>query len=439
MNSIPSWITQLSETVTEVNIPAWLMAMRKKHWETFLSQGLPSPKHERWKYTDLGFLTQQKFQTADNVLPDVGNLVNQYRLSQHDSILIVLINGRFVPALSESMPCGLTVAPLRTACQTHADVIRKHWELYFQALPYSAFVSLNAAVFLDGLFLHLAQGCKLEKPIQLLSFNIFQDAALSQPHNIILLENNSKLTLLETQIDGSHNTYLANTVTQVVVGPQAELTYYKTRKAQPKSFHIAHTFVHQRRDSRADFTNLINDGHFTRDDLTVTLYEEGAECSTRGFYHLQSDDQYVDQHIDIKHAAARSRSEMLYKGIVDHKSRAVFNGRLHVEKSAQKIKAYQANHNVLLSPQAEAYSKPELEIYADDVVCKHGATTGQLDEEALFYLRTRGIPADTATKMLLQGFANEIMQYIKPPAIKHYMQAQLSFAHRGHDDENTCT
>lgn len=433
MNTIPSWLTQLGAAVNQVDVPAWLQSLRKKHWETFLSQGLPTNKHERWKYTDLSFLTQQHFQPPDPVLPNVEHLVEQHRLSQNETFLIVLINGQFAPSLSDPLPVGLKVMSLRTAWQTQGDLIKQYWETYCQAAQYSPFVSLNAAVFADGLLLQMAPGCELAKPVQLLSVNLFPAGAVNHPLHFMVLEKNSKLTVLETQIDGSQNTYLTNAVMQIVVGPHAELTYYKTHKAQPSSLHIAHTFVHQARDSRAVFTNLINGRQFTRDDLTITLGEEGAECSTRGFYHLQSDQQYVDQHIDIKHAAPRSRSEMLYKGVVDHKSRAVFNGRLRVEKSAQKIQAYQANHNVLLSNQAEVYSKPELEIYANDVVCKHGATTGQLDEEALFYLQARGIPAPTAQKILLQGFANEIMQSIQPPAIKHYMQAQLSFANRGSD------
>ena len=203
-----------------------------------------------------------------------------------------------------------------------------------------------------------------------------------------------------------------------MVEEAAQLDYYKIQQEGKQAAHIAHTFIQQKQDSSVSAMNFSTGAQFARDDLIISLKESGAECKTSGFYHLFYDNQYIDNHIDIDHVAPRSHSEMLFKGILDHKSRAVFNGRLHVTEGAQKILAYQANHNLLLSNDAEVYSKPELEIYADDVKCKHGATTGQIDQDALFYLQSRGIPHQEAMGMLLQGFAEEVTEKIKLPAVK---------------------
>jgi Fe-S cluster assembly protein SufD len=189
---------------------------------------------------------------------------------------------------------------------------------------------------------------------------------------------------------------------------------------------MANTFVFQQKDSCVSLVNFSLGAKFARDDVMVTLQEAGSECRTAGFYRLTNDNQYIDNHINIDHAAPRSCSEMVYKGVLDKKSRAVFNGRLYVGTGAQKIEAQQQNHNLLLSNVAEVYSKPELEIYADDVKCKHGATTGQLDQDALFYLRARGIEKTEAVNLLLQAFAADILQKITHADIKAHIEKTVN-------------
>ena len=218
---------------------------------------------------------------------------------------------------------------------------------------------------------------------------------------------------------------MMNMMTTIHVAKNAKMQHYKIQQEGRKAVHLASHFVHQQQNSTFSHVNFSSGALFARDDLVVQLLESGAECHTGGFYHLRYDQQFIDNHVVINHVAAHSNSDMLYKGIMENKSRAVFNGRLHVEKNAQKILAYQANHNLLLSKDAEVYSKPELEIYADDVKCKHGATTGQLDEQALFYMRSRGIPRHEALSILLQGFAEEIMQRITHEGIRRRVQEAL--------------
>jgi Fe-S cluster assembly protein SufD len=203
------------------------------------------------------------------------------------------------------------------------------------------------------------------------------------------------------------------------------LDYCKKQNENKKSIHIAHTLVKQLQNSKLSLSSFLCGGLFARDEVKVKLLEPGASCHTGGYYGSSVDNQYVDYHIDIYHLASHSMSEMLFKGTIDKKSRAVFNGKLYVEKDVQKILAHQTNHNLLLSKEAEIYSKPELEIYADDVKCKHGASIGQINHEALFYLRTRGISYSDALAILREGFADDIVQRIKHPEMRMRIQEML--------------
>lgn len=233
--------------------------------------------------------------------------------------------------------------------------------------------------------------------------------------------------LIEEHVSLGNQTYFINSVAQAIVSEQAHFTYYKLQRENDQAIHMAHLFVEQMRDSVTSLTHFSRGGYFARDEVVIKLQGQGAYCQTSGFYSVCRDDQWVDYHIDMNHLAPNSHSEMLYKGILKNKSRAIFNGRLLVEKTAQKTLAYQANHNLLLSNEAEAYSKPQLEIYAEEVKCKHGATIGQINEEALFYLRSRGLNKQQAIEVLLQGFAGEIIQSIPHPGIKSRFQEMMSW------------
>jgi Fe-S cluster assembly protein SufD len=280
------------------------------------------------------------------------------------------------------------------------------------------FANLNAESFTDGLFLKLPENCVLTAPLHILSLTMGDEAFIAHPRNEIYLEQNSQCMILEEHYSLADAAYMVNILTTIHVGKNAKIEHYKIQREGKKATHLASHFVQQQKDSYYSHVNISGGGKAVRDDVIVNLLESGAECHTSGFYHLRNDNQYIDNHIDINHIAPNSNSDMLYKGIVDNKSRAVFNGRVHVAQDAQKILAYQANHNLLLSKEAEVYSKPELEIYADDVKCKHGATTGQLDQDALFYLRSRGIAHNEAIEILLQGFSEEILERVQHIGIR---------------------
>jgi Fe-S cluster assembly protein SufD len=397
-----------------------MSALDQKRWNDFISTSLPTRREEPWKYTDVSFLTKKKF--ADPKRLDAEYLrdkVNAYRIHHGESIILVCVNGYFMPTLSDTakLPQEVIVRSLNEALIDQSELIQQHWLGNINAKRYP-FASVNTALFTDGLFLLLSDNCEINIPVHLLSLAADENEFIAQPHHLIVVGAHSKLTLVEEYAAATTFPYFMNIVTTIRIGNNARFEHYKIQTENDVAAHMANTFIHQKQDSIAAFMNFSSGGIFARDDLVVKLQETGAECRTAGFYRLQRNNQYIDHHVDITHNAARSHSEMLYKGILDKKSQAVFNGRLCVEKEAQKILAYQANHNLLISNNAEVYSKPELEIYADDVKCKHGATTGQLDQDALFYLRSRGIGETEAMNILLQGFAEEIIQRIGHPGIR---------------------
>lgn len=417
---IPAWL-QNSEAEKQLHdAPDWLIDFRKQQWQAFLENGLPSRKDERWKYADLSFLANQNYSAAKCInLDRFMDVIYQHRLQKGDSFLMVMVNGHFLPEFSDlaKLPQGVIACGMREALVNHADIVRANLPKEISAKKYP-FGSLNAAMFTDGLFLHLAEGCELTAPIHFLSLALGENEFIANPYNMIILEKDSKLVLAEEHFSTATQSYMMNCVTTVNVGQNARFEHCKIQHEGKKATHMANCFIRQKQNSFVSHVNISSGSLFARDDLNIKLLEFGADSHTAGFYRLRHVNQYIDNHIDIDHAAPHSNSNMLYKGIVDNKARAVFNGRLHVEKDAQKILAYQANHNLLLSNEAEVYSKPELEIYADDVKCKHGATTGQLDQDALFYLRSRGIPRAEAIDILLQGYAEEILQRITHEGIK---------------------
>lgn len=404
-----------------------MSALVQKRWDEFLNKGLPTQHDERWKYTDLSFLAAKKFTVPVRAeAKQYHELVNQHRLQQGESILLVFVNGYFMPSLSDlgKLPPGVIARSINEALIDQSELIRRYWRADMDASVYP-FANMNASMFTDGLFLYLPAKCALTLPVHLLSLATDGHEFAAHPHHLIVLDHESSMTFVEEYAHTLTAPYLMNIVTSISVGASAMLNYYKIQTDNHAAVHLASTFVHQQQDSHAAFMNLSSGSLFARDDVVVTLRGRGAECSTRGFYRLSRDHQYIDHHVDITHIAPHTQSEMLYKGTLDQKSKAVFNGRLCVQKDAQKILAYQANHNILLSNNAEVYSKPELEIYADDVKCKHGATTGQLDQDALFYFRSRGIERQEAMKLLLQGFAEEIIQKISHPGIRQRAEESI--------------
>jgi Fe-S cluster assembly protein SufD len=410
------------------HFPAWLTAHRETHHAAFLRHGVPERSNERWKYADLGMLAKRQFSVSENGSDVSKETVELHRLQDADAIMLVFVDGKFSPAHSDCalLPKGVIACSLLAALSEHESLVKQYFVTDIDAKVYP-FAALNRAVFADGLFLYVPANVTLPQPLQVLSLTTGEQEAMIAPHHLLVMGENSEAELIYEYAGSEGGQYFMNAVTTITAHANARLKLTKLQHESNDALHMENFFVQQRKDSNVTMTHVTTGAIFSRDDVIVQLQEPGAECNASGFYHASRDGQYVDHHIDFNHTAPRTNSGMLYKGIADHQSRAVFNGSLYVEKDAQKIHAYQENHNLLLSGLAEVYSKPELEIYADDVKCRHGATIGQLDQDAMFYMRSRGIDQASATNILLRGFVEEVLQRMMHSAIRQHAMKQVKF------------
>lgn len=398
----------MSEVAT---LPSWLGNISE----------LISRKNERYKYTDFSFLSEIDYvPSSKSDVEYLRAMVDARRLKRPGSRLLVLVNGHYAPEISDTAVApGVSVTSIQKL-----QVKDEPWPA--SEVAKFPFASLNMANYNDGIFIQVDDKCHIEAPIHILSISVGAEPFHAHTKNIIKIGSNSKIELYYEYLSDTVIPYVMNDVDVVSMGENAIVEINKLQRESVKANHFSHTFVSQQKNSSLRYHVFALGGRFYRDDIVVDLLGRGAECKTAGFYRLSHDGQYMDNHVDVNHKAEHSYSEMLYKGVLDKKSCAVFNGRLHVEKDAQKIVAYQENHNILLSKLAEVYSKPELEIYADDVKCKHGATIGQIDQDALFYMRARGIKKDVAMTVLLQGFAQELLQKVSSPIVRDRIKELMS-------------
>lgn len=383
--------------------------------------------NERWKYTDLTTINEQKF--AVNLAHQVTQAeVDVCRLTQGDTVTLVMVNGKFAPDLSNvaALPEGVIVIDMQAARLQHALLLKQFLVEEVNAADYP-FAAANLSSKADGLFLYVPENTQLAAPIHLLMLTQGAEPARNEIQNLFVFGKQSVANVLQEYVSQSETPYFNNALTMINLQANSRVQWVKHQHEQQQATHMENVFVHQAEDSYLSVTQISNGAQFARDDVLVHLQAPGAVCQSSGFYHTRRDGQYVDHHIDIHHLEKNTQSDMLYKGIMDKKSKAVFNGRLLVSQHAQKVQAVQGNHHLLLSPFAEAYSKPELEIYADDVKCRHGATTGQIDQDALFYLRARGIDRDSAMTLLLKGFAEDVLQRIQHPVIQQHIRKQVNF------------
>jgi Fe-S cluster assembly protein SufD len=410
------------------NFPAWLAEYREQQRTAFMQYGIPTKTNERWKYTDLTALAKQPFTAPVAGANVTQETVDQYRLHATDAVLLVFVDGYFVPALSDlhKLPAGVIACSMLTALTEHEDLVKEFLQRDTCAQNYP-FAALNSAIFADGLFLYVQDSVNLNLPLHILSLSTGQEMVMINPNHLFVFGNASETTLLHEYASLVDNLYFHNIVTNIVAKRHAKVSLTKLQHESTQAVHMENFFVDQGQDSDVSISHVTTGAQFSRDDTKIMLAEMGSVCRTSGFYHTSRDGQYIDHHVVVNHYAPRTNSEMTYKGIVDKKSRAVFNGGLYVKPDAQKINAFQENHNLLLSGSAEVYSKPELEIYADDVKCRHGATTGQIDQDALFYMRARGIDHTTAMNILLKGFADDVLQRITHPALQQHARKQVIF------------
>lgn len=371
--------------------------------QQFLECGFPKRSDENWKYTSIAPILEQPFSTHSSKAAvstrdiEACFLPNTHRL--------VFVDGVFAPTLSDLKDVPEQVVLTHAASEPCPMDQNLHSP--------SPFTFLNGALIADGLFLHVPEGISLKKTIHLLYVTTQN---MQHPRHFLQLSAGAQAAVLEDYIGFGDHIYFNNAVTCIEVGAHAQLTYYKFQRENAGAFHTAHTEIYQKRGSRVQTYHIAAGSRLNREDLQVALEEEGAECALTGFYYPKGE-QHIDYHTCIAHQAARTESRQYYKGILEESGRGVFNGKVKVSPNVRHIKADQANHNLLLSKSVEIDAKPELEIYSSDVQCTHGATIGYLDQNALFYLRSRGIPETIARQILLTAFTHEILERFPDVAI----------------------
>lgn len=399
----------------------WLNAFRAEQLAQFLRQGFPTRKDELWKYTEI----------KKNLIPESAGVLRtltcEKKLNTIDDIKIVFVNGHFAENLSniKALPKEVTLCPISQAIESHENRIKPHLLREVDGKRF-AFAKLNSGMMTDGLFLDIPKNIKLSTPIYLLFIHTEQNDFATSPRNIILADKHAEVTLIEDHFAVNAQRYFTNTVTDIHAAENAQLNYYKIQDNDPTSTHVANIFVDQQKNSRVKTFSFSKGARLAREDLSVWQKEGGAETHLHGLYILNQDQQHVDHHLHVDHLAAHGMSSMIYKGILDKKSRAVFNGKVYVHPKTYQINAHQENHNLLLSNEAEVNTKPELEIYAEDVKCTHGATIGQLNNESLFYLQTRGIEKNEANRMLIRGFEEEVYSKIENEKIRQYIHQRMN-------------
>jgi Fe-S cluster assembly protein SufD len=404
----------------------WVRALRADAMEIFLDKGFPDMRMEEWKYTDIRTLTRHHFTPSPGSADIHESSLETRLLNNEPAHRLVFVDGHFAPELCpfNTLLTGVTITSLAYALDNRPEELEA-WLGHNADLYKPGFNALNTAFMSDGAYINLAPDVVLEQPIHLLFIATGRPDTVTTLRNIIVAGARSKARILESYIALNDAAYLTNTVTEINTGDSADIEHYKLEQESESAYHMAGIYVKQDRDSRYTSHNIALGGWLVRNDLHVALNDSGADCTLNGLY-ITRGRQHVDNHTWIDHNKPRTTSNQWYKGVLDGRSRAVFNGRVVVHKDAQKTTAQQSNHNLLLSGNAEVDAKPQLEIYADDVKCAHGCTVGQLDAEALFYLRSRAVDAATARSILVYAFAADVLERIQLRPVRQLLEQELA-------------
>lgn len=390
---------------------------RRAARDRFAALGFPTKRDEAWKYTDLrpALRPDYAFLRGDGTTRLTRADLDPYRVPDLDAHTAVVVNGAFVPALSDLDGLdGATAASLRASADH--EVVRRHLD----RADDGAFAALNAAFDLDGLLLHVPDGIVLEKPLHVIHVVDAEADAFVQSRHLFVFGRSAQARVVESHhVRGGAET-LGNHVTEIVVAQGAVVDHYRIQDEGARAHQVNTAHVVQEGRSVFSTATFTFESGLVRNDLTVVPAAEGCETHLYGLYVLRGG-QHVDNHTFVDHAAPGCQSNELYKGIVYDRATGVFNGKVYVRRDAQQTNAYQQSQGVVLSDDAHHYSKPELEIYADDVKCSHGSTTGEIDPEALYYCRARGISLSDARAMLLYAFAHDVVEQVKLPALRAHL------------------
>ena len=412
--------------------PEWLQRVRQQALSRFSELGFPTARrgNEKWKYTNVGPVANASFNYPFDGSPGVKLADIRHIAPWDDSwVSVVFINGRYSQALSAAPAAlnGARASNLADAIRADGDVIETHLARH-AAFEDDGFTALNTAFLQDGAFVHVPEGESLQSPLHLIFVTADHgQPTVSYPRTLIVTGSHSKLTVIESYVSLSPTPYFTDAVTEIVVGDGAQIEHYRLLLESMDAFHVGTSRVYLGQDSAFSSTSFAQGAAIGRNDFRVLLDGPGSSCFLGGLY-MTSGRQHIDNYINIDHAKPHTTSRLKYKGILDGKSRAVFGGTVLVRPGAMKADAHQSDKNLILSAEAEVDSKPSLEIYADDVQCGHGATAGALAEDAIFYMRSRGLDPETATALLIKGFASEITDAIQVKPLRAYLERLISGA-----------
>jgi Fe-S cluster assembly protein SufD len=395
--------------------PEWLLPIRKAAIARFAELGFPTTKHEEWRYTNVSPIAETPFEPARPNGADIdAKAIAPYTLGRGVGHLAVFVNGRFAPNLSSigSLPRGVKISGLAEAIESDARLVREHLARHIR-YDDQPFIALNTAMMEDGGFVYVPRATVLEEPIHLLHLTTPNGSPIAvHPRNLIVVDDTSQATIVESYVGLGEGVYFNNVVTELVAGNGAIVDHHKVQREGREAYHIAALQMHQLRDSNVASHNMSFGGGLVRNDVNAWLDGEGGYATMTGL-SLVDGERHMDNHLYVDHAKPHCGSREFYKAILEEKGTSIFSGRIIVRKDAQKTDAKQTNQSLLLSRDAQVESKPQLEIFADDVKCTHGATIGQVSEEAIFYLRARGVPEATARSLLIYAFAGESVTEIK--------------------------
>ena len=401
-----------------VDLDGYVHDVRTDAIKVFEEKGFPSKKEEDWKYTSLNSILKEDY----SVFPKQENAleykdIKKYFIHDIDTYKIIFIDGKYSSHLSQTTHDGIDVCLMSSALNKpkYQLIIENYFN---KAATKDSLSSLNTAFSSEGAYIHIPKNKIVRKPIQILHFSTGNESAtMLQPRNLVVVEENSHVQILERHQSLTSNPVLTNSVTEIFANKRAIVDYYKIQNDNENASLIDNTFIKQKRESLASVHTFTFGGKLTRNNLSFFQEGERIDSTLKGITII-GNKQHVDHNTLVHHIEPNCESHQDYKGIFADSSTGVFNGKVLVDKEAQKINAFQANNNILLSDKASINTKPQLEIFADDVKCSHGCTIGQLDESAMFYMRSRGIPEKEAKALLMYAFSNNVIKSVKIPKLK---------------------
>ena len=400
----------------------WLRKLRQKGFDNFTRLGFPTARrgNEAWKYTNVAAVARADLSMPSLARAPHAETVRKAAPWSDDWNTLVFVNGWYCPTLSAAPEDDdLTVAPLSRIMTSDGAVARQHLGT-LASVEDDGFAALNTAFISDGALVHVAQGARVERPIHLVFVSTDEGGFAAHPRVLVVAGRESECVIIESYVGLGDNTYLNNGVAEIVVEEGAQVDHHRLMDESGNAYHVGVARIHQMDGSRFSSRAFYKGVGLGRHDLYV-LIGDGCETDLSGLY-ITSGSQHVDNFINIDHAKPNSKSNLYYKGILSGRSRAVFGGTVFVREGAVKTDALQSDKNLLLSPNAEIDSKPALYIWADDVKCGHGATAGNIAEDTIFYMRSRGVDLETASRMLIFGFASEIIGTVGVPELHDYLE-----------------